>query len=220
MSRRPRPLTVTESRRRLLPRGRTVYLRRPVAADVQILLALHRASARLYRGLASPMTTTRACAAYVARASRPDYCGMLVCRRMDDQIVGAVNISQIVRGGFQSAYMGYQAFTPYAGHGYMTAAMPLALRVVFRHLRLHRVEANIQPGNTASIALVTRAGFVNEGYSERYLKIAGRWRDHERWAITVERWSTQRRSARAVTETTGVARRARKTPTRTHQGVR
>jgi len=188
-----------------------VYLRAPLTDDVLTLLALHKASARLYRGVSSPMTTTRACAAYVERSSRPDYTGMLVCRTADDQIVASVNISQIVRGGFQSAYMGYQAFSPYAGHGYMTAAMPLVLRVVFRHLHLHRVEANIQPGNAPSIALVARAGFVNEGFSERYLKVAGRWRDHERWAMTVERWTALQRVARSRT----TRPRPRRSPTAT-----
>ena len=119
---------------------------------------------------------------------------MLVCRREDDQIVGSVNLSQIVRGTFQSAYMGYQVFQPFARQRYMTDAMKLVLLVTFARLRLHRVEANIQPTNTASIALVKRAGFVKEGYSPRYLKIGGRWRDHERWAIAAERWAQLKRS--------------------------
>jgi ribosomal-protein-alanine N-acetyltransferase len=70
----------------------------------------------------------------------------------------------------------------------MTEAMRLLLRHAFTKLKLHRIEANIQPENQASIALVKRAGFVREGYSRRYLKICGRWRDHERWAILVEDW--------------------------------
>ena len=203
---------------RVLARGPLVYLRRPVASDVPALLALNRASARLYRGLASSMTTARACAAYIERSTRPDYVGMLICRRADGQIVGSVNISQIVRGTFQSAYMGYQMFVPHAGRGYMTAAMPLVLRVVFRHLRLHRVEANTQPRNAPSIAVVTRAGFVKEGYSERYLKIAGRWRDHERWAMTIERWTMLQRAARASATTAARQRKAARV--RTHQDRR
>jgi hypothetical protein len=53
-------------------------------------------------------------------------------------------------------------------------------------LRLHRLEANVQPGNAASIRLLQRLGFRREGYSPRYLRICGRWRDHERWAILAD----------------------------------
>jgi ribosomal-protein-alanine N-acetyltransferase len=57
---------------------------------------------------------------------------------------------------------------------------------------LHRLEANIQPGNRASLRLVRRLGFKREGYSRRYLKIRGRWCDHERWAILAEEWRRSR----------------------------
>jgi ribosomal-protein-alanine N-acetyltransferase len=70
----------------------------------------------------------------------------------------------------------------------MTETLRVFLSYIFKELKLHRIEANIQPGNAASIALVKRAGFKLEGYSPRYLKISGRWRDHERWAILAEDW--------------------------------
>jgi ribosomal-protein-alanine N-acetyltransferase len=60
---------------------------------------------------------------------------------------------------------------------------------VFGDLGLHRVEANIQPGNTRSIGLVQRLGFEKEGFSRRYLKVGGEWRDHERWALLAEDFS-------------------------------
>jgi ribosomal-protein-alanine N-acetyltransferase len=54
---------------------------------------------------------------------------------------------------------------------------------------LHRLEANIQPGNLSSIGLVRSLGFKKEGFSEKYLQINGEWMDHERWAILVENWN-------------------------------
>jgi ribosomal-protein-alanine N-acetyltransferase len=62
------------------------------------------------------------------------------------------------------------------------------LRYAFRELQLYRVEANIQPGNRASLALAQRCGFTKEGFSRRYLQVNGEWRDHERWALLAEEW--------------------------------
>lgn len=115
--------------------------------------------------------------------------GLLIRRRSDGAILGAVELSQIARGGFQSAYLGYYLGAPFVGQGYMTEALALAVRHAFRDLKLHRVEANIQPTNRESIRLVKRLGFRREGYSRRYLKVSGRWRDHERWALLAEDWT-------------------------------
>jgi ribosomal-protein-alanine N-acetyltransferase len=100
-----------------------------------------------------------------------------------DLLVGVVNLSEIVRGPFQSCYMGYYGYPKGVGGGRMTRAVGLAVEYAFGTLGLHRVEANIQPGNTRSIALVRRLGFRLEGFSPAYLFIAGAWRDHERWAL-------------------------------------
>jgi ribosomal-protein-alanine N-acetyltransferase len=78
----------------------------------------------------------------------------------------------------------------------MSAGLALALECVFLTLRLHRVEANVQPGNAPSLALIRRMGFRREGVSLRYLKVGGRWRDHQRWALTVEDWKQRRRGMR------------------------
>jgi ribosomal-protein-alanine N-acetyltransferase len=130
------------------------------------------------------------------RATEPRRRRLLVRRRTDDAIVGVVNLNEIVRGSFQSAYLGYYAFRPHAGQGYMTEGLALVLRHAFRGLGLHRLEANIQPGNWRSRDLVRRLGFRKEGFSPRYLKIGGRWRDHERWAIVREAWAAGRAAAR------------------------
>ena len=178
--------------------GARVLLRRPTPADEAEFTALNRRSARFHRGLAYPPTTPDAFASYLSRCGAPDYDGMLVCRREDGVILGAANLSQIFRGNFGNAYLGYQVGALFAGQGYMGEALELVLRHTFQGLRLHRVEANIQPGNTASIALVRRAGFTLEGFSRRYLKVGGRWRDHERWAILVEDWNQQQGERRTT----------------------
>jgi ribosomal-protein-alanine N-acetyltransferase len=133
---------------------------------------------------------------YLKERTGPRQVKYFVCDELG-QICGVINLSEIVRGSFQSAYMGYYALSPHAGKGYMSAGIELVLARAFGELGLHRLEANIQPKNKRSIALVQRAGFRLEGVSPRYLRIAGRWRDHERWAITAEdRTRAQKRKKR------------------------
>jgi ribosomal-protein-alanine N-acetyltransferase len=150
--------------------------------------ALICASRRFLAGRVSTDARPEAYRAYLARSRSPNAHFRLIWRAADRTLLGAINLSEIVRGAFQSAYLGYYLGAAYAGQGYMSEALALMLGEAFGELRLHRVEANIQPGNVASIALVRRAGFQQEGYSPRYLKLGGRWRDHERWAIRVEQW--------------------------------
>lgn len=171
-----------------LKSGSLVYIRAPRPQDREEFVALNRASIDFYKGLTSPTTTPQQFRTYLERCKRDDFEGLFVCRIEDDAIVGSFNLSQIFRGGFQNAYMGCQVGAPFAGRGYMTEAIRLVLSYAFNDLKLHRLEANIQPHNASSIALVKRAGFTNEGYSRRYLKICGRWRDHQRWAILAEDW--------------------------------
>jgi len=123
---------------------------------------------------------------YLQRSRQDTVRTLVVVRREDGAIVGLFSLSQIFLGNFRSAYLGYWVAAPFAGKGYMTEGMELLLGYAFRTLKLHRVEANVQPGNQASLALLRRTGFRQEGISPRYLKIGGRWRDHERWAMTVE----------------------------------
>jgi ribosomal-protein-alanine N-acetyltransferase len=101
-------------------------------------------------------------------------------------IVGVFNVSQIALGVFRSAYLGFYGSCHYAGRGLMTAALRQTVAYAFAEIGLHRLEANIQPENSASIALVRRAGFLREGFSPRYLQIGGIWRDHERWAVLAD----------------------------------
>ena len=182
--------------------GANVYLRPPRLSDVAAFGAAVRASTALHRGWTSaprtPARFARFVHRYAPRGKAPSHAGFLVLRRQDDALVGVYNFSEIVRGAFQSAYLGYFAFAPLAGTGLMSEGMALALDIAFRRMKLHRVEVNVQPTNARSLALAERLGFTREGYSRRYVKIAGRWRDHVRFAMLAEDWRALRRSHRAA----------------------
>lgn len=120
---------------------------------------------------------------------------LVVCRRDGGDIVGRIGLSMIIRGPLQSCFTGYWTGARFAGRGYMGEGIGLALRHAFNGLGLNRVEANIQPHNEPSRAVVRRNGFRLEGFSPRYLKINGRWADHERWAIDAKAWREFRRQA-------------------------
>jgi len=168
--------------------GKRVFLRRPEENDENEYLEVNLRSLAFNRGLASPPTQPQEFASFLERTRVDTTAWFFICRRTDGAILGSISLSQIYRGWFQNAYLGYQIGAEFARQGYTTEAIALMLRYAFAELKLHRLEANIQPGNVASLALVKRAGFVKEGYSRKYLKICGRWRDHERWAILAEDW--------------------------------
>ena len=187
--------------RNALAAGTRVYLRRPRTTDAAAFIAGAKASDRLHHGWVQAPATKPRFAAYLRRfagprsrdAKRATHVGVVVCKMADHALLGVFNFSEIVRGAFESGYLGYYAFAPYAGQGYMSEGLLLALGLAFDKLKLHRIEANVQPANRPSVSLVRRAGFTREGFSRRYVKIGGRWRDHERWAMLVEDWRRRKR---------------------------
>lgn len=164
-----------------------VRLERPALRHAQPFLRAVRDSRALHRGWVSPPNDRAKFAQHVRSLRNGRRKGFLIVTGRDD-IVGVVNVSEIVRGSFQSAYLGYYAFEPFSGRGLLRAGLSLVIAHCFEELRLHRLEANIQPDNARSIALVKSLGFSKEGFSPRYLKIGGRWRDHERWALLSDNW--------------------------------
>lgn len=151
-------------------------------SDCSDFLAAAAGSRRLHGSWVSPPTTAAAFFERLDRLRPPGNLVFAIRHRSDGALIGYVDITNIVRGAFLSAYLSYYAFQGHERQGLMTEALKFVVRYAFDELGLHRLEANIQPGNIASIALVKACGFSREGYSPRYLKIRGRWRDHERWA--------------------------------------
>ena len=169
----------------ILRRGRRVHIRPIRVADEAEFLRRVRASRGLHRPWSYPPATPKAYRELVGDGRAND-ARLVLCRNDDGAIVGYFGLGQILYGSFRNAYLGYYALEPFAGQGFMREGLELVLRYAFGDLRLHRVQASIQPENERSIALMRGAGFRSEGLALRYLKIGGRWRDHEQWAITSE----------------------------------
>ncbi len=166
----------------------TVTLQSPTLRHRDEFLRAVRRSRSLHKGLTSAPGDHEAFRRYGNARRQRNRARFLVVLEDSGDIAGVINVTEIVRGPAQSAYLGYYAFVPFAGRGIMRQGLQQVVSYCFRELKLHRLEANIQPVNERSIALVRGLGFRKEGFSPRYLKICGKWRDHERWAILAEEW--------------------------------
>ena len=169
-----------------LPSSDRIVLRHLSYGDRDEFLAMVEASRDLHRPWAYPPHRADQFDELVARCGHDDSLCLLARDAESGAIAGVFTVSQIVRGAFQSAFLGYYASAAFAGRGYMREAIGLVLDYSFGPLALHRLEANIQPANAKSVALARSAGFRLEGYSPRYLLIGGQWRDHERYALTAD----------------------------------
>jgi ribosomal-protein-alanine N-acetyltransferase len=165
-----------------------VTIAHPRAHEADEFIAAVRESKPLLLPWVDAADSAERFASYLNRAAREDHACFLVRHAGCGGLVGFVNINSIVRGAFQSGYLGYAGFASHARRGLMTAGVSAVADAAFGPLGLHRLEANIQPDNARSLAVVRRLGFTREGYSPHYLLVDGQWRDHERWAVRAEDW--------------------------------
>ncbi|SFP41709.1 ribosomal-protein-alanine N-acetyltransferase [Amycolatopsis arida] len=105
---------------------------------------------------------------------------------VDGEFAGQITLSNVVRGALRSAWVGYWVSATLSGRGVATAAVALAVDHTFGAASLHRLEATVRPENAASLRVLAKAGFRQEGRFRRYLQVAGDWRDHLCFAITAE----------------------------------
>jgi ribosomal-protein-alanine N-acetyltransferase len=163
-----------------------VVVRRVRRADAAELIALNRENVAYHAPWEKGFTDQARFDAWFERGLTGPHVSLIAREAATNDIVGVINLNEIVMRVFRSAYVGYWGYAHTGGRGLMTETLQIAVRVAFDELGLHRVEANIQPGNTRSIALVKRAGFTKEGFSPAYLFLDGAWRDHERWALLAD----------------------------------
>jgi len=109
-----------------------------------------------------------------------------IYKKSNNQLIGSIAFNNIIRGSFQSCHLGYKLDKDEINQGYMTEAIKTAVDYAFKELKLHRIEANIMPKNKASLKVVEKLGFINEGISKKYLKINGSWEDHIHMVLLIE----------------------------------
>ena len=165
-----------------------VRLERPSARREREYLTSVLRSRALHRGYVVAASVPREYRSYLRATRRANQESFFIVDAQSGELAGVININNIVRNASLSGQLGYYAFVPHAGNGLMREGLTLVIAWAFRELGLHRLEANIQPGNRRSIALVEGLGFRREGKARGYLKIGNRWRDHERWAMLKEEW--------------------------------
>ncbi|MCM2291849.1 GNAT family N-acetyltransferase [Allorhizobium sp. BGMRC 0089] len=151
-------------------------------ADAADLIEANRQSRHYHHPFAAPFIDQEGFDSWFSQMLTGASRGLVARHASSGGIIGVFTLSQIALGNFRSAYLGYYGMVAFAGQGLMRQALDLVLDHAFTEIGLNRVEANIQPDNHRSVALVERCGFEKEGFSPRYLKIGGEWRDHLRYA--------------------------------------
>jgi ribosomal-protein-alanine N-acetyltransferase len=105
---------------------------------------------------------------------------------VDGGFVGQITVGNVIRASLRSAWIGYWVSSEVVGGGVATAAVALVVDHAFSSAGLHRIEATVRPENAASLRVLRKVGFREEGLFKRYLDVAGAWRDHLVFALTSE----------------------------------
>jgi ribosomal-protein-alanine N-acetyltransferase len=161
----------------------SITIRKVSLKDENEFLHAARASRLSHQSWVKVPLTPIAFRRYVNEMRTAEDLAFVVRRKDTGSLVGVVELQDIFMGDFKNAYIIYYAFEGKQGQGLMRQAVTEVIRIAFSKLKLHRLEANIQPENKASKKLAKACGFSKEGYSPKFLKKGGRWCDHERWAL-------------------------------------
>lgn len=163
--------------------GTRISLCKVAPEDEEEFVALARDSADLHRGLIFAPTRADEFGEYLARFDGVGAVGFVVRLNRTRELAGLVNINQIVRSPDPRGSLGYGGFAATAGHGYVAEGVRLAVRYAFTELGLARLDAYVQPGNTASCKVVAEAGFRPVPSDRIVIQIAGGAREHVRWTL-------------------------------------
>jgi ribosomal-protein-alanine N-acetyltransferase len=174
-------------------------LERSDADELGVLVAANRAHTEPWDPVRGEAYYTRAGQAEMLRRdleawdAGSGYAFAVLERDAGDRIIGRVALGNVVYGAWRNATLGYWVAADVGGRGHATSAVLLACRFAFERAGLHRVQPAIIPRNRRSIRVAEKAGFRLEGRALRYLNIAGRWEDHDVYAMTEEDWRARDR---------------------------
>jgi ribosomal-protein-alanine N-acetyltransferase len=163
--------------------AQAITVKKVSSKDENEFLRLARASRLIHQSWVKVPLTAHAFKRYVNEMRTAEDLAFVVRRKDTGSIAGVIELQDIFMGDFKNAYIIYYAFEGYQRQGLMRQAVTEVIQIAFSTLKLHRLEANIQPENIASKKLAKSCGFSKEGYSPKFLKKGGRWCDHERWAL-------------------------------------
>ena len=167
-----------------------IIIREPTLQDEIEFLSATQKSIALHNLWVKAPLTAEEFHAYIKRSQQDNQKAIFALK--DNKIAGVFNINEIVRGCFQNAFLGFYAVSGFENQGIMSTGLKLVLKYFFEELKLHRIEANIQPENKRSIELIKKNGFRYEGQSSNYLKINDVWCAHEHWAFTYEDYQLEK----------------------------
>jgi len=176
-------MATTWSAQQPVDENRSIYLSSLRASDADEFLTMTRASRRLHHPWIYPPQTQNDFRLYLRRLERTDHRSFLIRLRSTHAMAGIINLNDIVWDGQSSASLGYYVALPFAQKGYMRQALEMVKDLAFEQLKLHRLEAYIQPGNLPSRQLLKSLGFGFDAVMADFLFINGSWCDHERWVL-------------------------------------
>lgn len=164
-----------------------ISLRQLQMTDADEFIALMRKSRFFHHPWIHPPVNKAEFRLYLERFKQPNHKNYALCKKKTGAIAGVINLNHITKGCLLSASLGYYTSVHFAGLGYMREGMQLVIEDAFKSMKLHSLEANIQPGNQASIKLVRSLGFRYVGLMPEFLFVDDAWRDHEKWVLVDQR---------------------------------
>lgn len=174
----------------ILSTGKRIYLRKPHMQDKYDFVSSLKKSKKFHYPWIINKINLSFYQGYLLRFEKNSE-GHFVCCLKTNSILGVINVNDISPGPEKTGFLGFYAFVQHARKGYMSEGMQLVIERSFNSMRLQRLEANIQPSNVASKNFINRLGFQQQWHSRRFLRVAGRWKDHERWTLEKQDWEKE-----------------------------